>query len=90
MLGTKMALANALSRHNVVDTSLDNIDSAICPELVVINALDLALVKHVQTSSHSDPLVLHAINSLQEASPLFSHFTLTDWTFKGGHLYYKG
>ena len=64
-----MALANALSRRNVVDTSLDNTDSAIYLEPVVINALDLALAKHIQTSSRSDPLVLCAIKSLHEGSP---------------------
>ena len=90
MLGTKMAPANALSRCDVVGTSLDNTDSAICPESVVINPLDLALAKHIQTSLLSDPLVLHAIRSLQEGSPLFPHSALADWTFEGGHLYYKG
>ena len=64
--------------------------NTICPELVVTNALDLALAKHVQTSSCSDPLVLHAIDSLQKSSPLFPCSALMDWTFEGGHLYYKG
>ena len=72
---TKMVPANALSRWDEIDTSLDNTNSVICLELVVINALDLALTKHIQASSHSDPLVLHAIKSLQEGSPLFSHST---------------
>ena len=85
-----MAPADALSRQDEIDTSLDNIDSMICPELVVINALDLALTKHILTSSHSDPLVLWAIKSLQEGLPLFSRSTLMDWTFERGHLYYKG
>ena len=85
-----MAPANALSRRDEIDTLLDNINSAICPEPVVINALDLALVKHIQTSSHSNPLVLRAIKSLQEGLLLFSHSALADWTFDGGHLYYKG
>ena len=84
-----MALADALSRCDLVDTSLDNADSAIYPEPVVINALDLALTRYVQTSSHSDPLVLCAIKSLQEGSPLFPHSALVDWMFEGGHLYYK-
>ena len=85
-----MALADTLSRHDVVDTSLDNADSAICPELMIINALDLALARHIQTSSHSNPLVLCAINNLQKDSPLFPHSALTDWMFEGDHLYYKG
>ena len=84
-----MAPADALSRQDEVDTSSDNVNSAICLELVVINVLDLALVEHIQTSSHSDPLVLQAIKSLQ-GSPLFSHSALADWMFEGGHLYFKG
>ena len=46
MPGTKMVPANALSRWDEIDTSLNNTDCAICPELVVINALDLALAKY--------------------------------------------
>ena len=90
MSGTKMAPANALSRHDVVDTSLDNADCAICLEPMIINALDLALARHVQTSLCSDPLVLCAIDSLQKGSPLFPCSTLADWTFEEVHLYYKG
>ena len=56
--GTKMAPADALSRKDAVDTSLDNMEAAICPEPAIIRALDLALAKHVQTSSSSDLLVL--------------------------------
>ena len=85
-----MAPADALSRCDVVDTSLDNADCAICPELMIINALDLTLAKHVQTSSCSNPLVLCTINSLQKGSPLFPCSTLVDWMFEGDHLYYKG
>ena len=89
MPGTKMAPANTLSRRDEIDTSLDNVNSMICLEPVMINALDLALVKHIQTLLHSNPLVLWAIKSLQEGLPLFSHSALMDWTFEGGHLYYK-
>ena len=85
-----MALADALARQNTVNTSLNNTDTAICPEPVIINTLDLALARHIQTSSLSDPLVIQAIKSLQEGSPLFPCSTVKDWTFKGGHLYYKG
>ena len=88
--GTKMAPADTLSRRDMVDTSLNNASCAICPEPIVINALDLTLAKHILTSSASDPLVLRAINSLKEGSPLFPCSTVKDWTFKKGHLYYKG
>ena len=41
--GTRMAPADALSRRDHVDTTLDNQETSICPEPVVIQALDLAL-----------------------------------------------
>ena len=41
--GTKMAPADALSRRDHVDTTLDNQEMSICPEPVVIQALNLAL-----------------------------------------------
>ena len=85
-----MASTDALSRQDKINTSLNNADTTMCSKPVVINALDLALMRHIQISSSSNPLVLHAIKSLQEGSPLFSRSTMKDWTFKGGHLYYKG
>ena len=49
--GMKMAPADTLSRQDYLDTSLDNADVAICPELVV--------VKHTRPSSHlSHPVIL--------------------------------
>ena len=45
--GTKMAPADALSRHDHVDTTLDNQETLICPEPVVIQALDLALARKI-------------------------------------------
>ena len=88
--GTKMAPADALSRRDSVDTSLDNFDTAICPEPMVIGALDLALARHIASSSTSDPLVLHAIENLHVGSPLFPCSLVKDWTYEGGHLYFKG
>ena len=38
-----MAPADALSRQDLVDTSNDNTDAAICPEPAIIGALDLSL-----------------------------------------------
>ena len=88
--GTKMAPADALSHHDSIDTSLDNVDTSIIPEPVVINTLDLALAHHTKSSSSSDPLVLHALSNLMDGSPLFPHSALKDWTFDNGHLYFKG
>ena len=85
-----MAPVDALSRRDSIDTSTNNIDMAICPEPVVIGALDLALARHIQTSSTSNPLVLRVIENLQANTPLFPRSSITDWTYEGGHLYFKG
>ena len=41
--GTKMAPADALFRRDHVETTLDNQEMLICPEPVIVQALDLAL-----------------------------------------------
>ena len=85
-----MAPVDALSRRDSIDTSLDNLDTTICPEPVVIGALDLALARHIASSLTSDPLVLRAIENLHMGSPLFPRSSVKDWTYEGGHLYFKG
>ena len=87
--GAKLAPADALSRYNQVDTSLDNDNTSIIPEPAVINALDLTLARHIQSSSSTDPLVLRAIQNLSDDTPLFPRSSLADWTFDNGHLYYR-
>ena len=86
--GAKLAPADALSRYNQVDTS-DNINTAIIPEPAAINALDLTLARHIQSSSSMNPLVLCTIQNLSDDTPLFPCSSLADWTFDNGHLYYK-
>ena len=85
-----MVPADALSRKDLIDTTDDNVDVAIVPDPMVIEALDLSLVCHIKSSSSSDPLVLKAIQAIQDGFPLFPHSALADWTFKDGHLYFKG
>jgi hypothetical protein len=87
--GTKMAPADALSRRDYIDTSLDNADTSIVPSPAIINALDLSLVRHIKYSSASDPLVLRAIQNLSQETPLFPRSALIDWTFENGNLYYR-
>ena len=53
-----MAPADALSRCDHVDTTQDNQEVSICPEPIVIQALDLALAWKIWSSTESDPLVL--------------------------------
>ena len=88
--GTRMAPADTLSWKDLIDTAEDNADVAIVPDPVVIQALDLSLTCHIQSSSSSNPLILKAIQAMQDGSPLFPHSALTDWTFEDGHLYFKG
>ena len=85
-----MALADALSRRDHVDTTLDNQEASICPEPIIIQALDLALTQKIRSSSKSDPLVLRALESLKKGSTLFPCSSREDWHMTNGHLYFKG
>ena len=85
-----MVPADALSRRNHVDTTQDNQEASICPEPVIIQALDLALAQKIQSSTKSDPLVLQALESLKVSSPLFPCLSKDDWHMTNGHLYFKG
>ena len=85
-----MAPADTLSQKDLIDTANDNIDVAIVPGPVVIQALDLSLACHIQSSFSSNPLVLKVIRAVQDGSPLFPCSALTDWTFENSHLYFKG
>ena len=88
--GTKMALADALSRRDHVDITQDNQKTAICLEPVIIQALDLALAWKIQSSTKSDPPVLQALEGLKVCSPLFPCSSMDDWHMTNGHLYFKG
>ena len=85
-----MAPADALSHRDLIDTSEDNTNTAICSEPAVIGALDLSLARHIQESSSSDPLVLQAIENLHNDTPLFPRSSLKDWSYEDRRLYYKG
>ena len=70
--GTKMAPADVLSRCDHVDTTQDNQEMAICPEPIIIQALDLTLAQKVRFSTQSDPLVLQALEALKLSSVTIS------------------
>ena len=84
-----MAPADVLSRRDHVDTTQDNQEVSICPEPVVISALDLALAQKIQSSTESDPLILRVLESLKIGSPLFPRSSMDDWHMTNGHLYLK-
>ena len=83
-----MGPADALSRRDHLDTTEDNADTPILPDPMVINSLDLMLAHHIKSSSTSDPFVLKALATLDKGSPLFTHASLSDWSFDNGHLYF--
>ena len=85
-----MAPADALSRCDHVDTTQDNQEASICPEPIVIQALDLTLARKIRSSTKSDPLVLRALEGLKVGSLLFPHSSMNDWHMTNGHLYFKG
>ena len=86
--GTRMGPADALSRKDHLDITADNADTPILPEPVVINALNLVLCCHIQSSSATNPFVLKALAALTTGSPLFTQASLSDWAYDNGHLYF--
>ena len=85
-----MGPADALSRKDTQDTTLNNQDTSIIPNPIIINALDLALSTSIAQSTPSDPLVLCVLAGFKEGNPLFSRSILSDWHYDNGHLYFKG
>ena len=59
-----MAPADALSQKDLINTTDDNVDVAIVPDPMVIQALDLSLTHHIKSSSSSEPLVLKVIQAV--------------------------
>ena len=83
-----MGPADALFHKDHINTTEDNTHTPIIPDPIVINALNLILSHHIQNSSASDPSIPKALAALAEGSPLFTHATLSDWSFDNGHLYF--
>ena len=75
--GTKITPADALSQHNLVNTTTDNQNTAICPEPVVINTLDLMLANKIRTSSQSNPLVMRVllVHGLEHGKKMSRHLS---------------
>ena len=84
-----MGPANALSHLPDPDTSSDNVDVTVLPDDLFIQAIDLALVDKISSSSSSDPLVISALQNLSIGSPLFPCSSLSDWRFSDSLLYFK-
>ena len=71
--GSQMGPANALSRRNEVDTSLDNTAITMLPTVfdVLICALDVQLAERIADFTATDPLVKDATDAMAKHSSLF-------------------
>jgi len=89
--GSQMGPADALSRRNEVDTSLDNTAVTMLPTVsdVLMCALDVRLAEHIANFTATDPLVKDATDAMAKHSSLFPRTARDDWTFLDGALYYK-
>jgi len=89
--GSQMGPADALSRRDEVDTSLDNTAITMLPSVsdVLICALGVRLAERIANFTATDPLVKDATDAMAQHSSLFPHAARDDWTFLDSALYYK-
>jgi hypothetical protein len=83
---------DALShRPDLLPTSdLDNEGVTLLPPSLFVNVIDVALSHRIESTSAGDPLVLQALQSMNEDIPLPFHFRLSDWQVEAGILTYQG
>ena len=87
-----MALADALSYWDDMNTTQDNMDIQLLPPNAFDQQLwtiDVALADKIKDSSSSNPLVLQAIHQMKKELRLFNRSRAEDWTLDDGWLYYK-
>jgi hypothetical protein len=82
--GTQMGPAN------IVDTADDNVELTLLPDDLFTRTIDTALADKISLSTPSDPLVLSALQALDEGASLFPRAQRTDWLYQEGKLYFKG
>jgi hypothetical protein len=88
--GTQMGPADALSCRDNVNTADDNVELTLLPDDLFICTIDAALAEKISLSTPSDPLVLSALQVLDEGASLFPRAQRTDWLYQEGKLYFKG
>jgi len=89
---SQMGPADALSRRNEVDTSLNNTTITILPSVsdVLVCALDVQLAERIADFTVTDLLVQDAHNTMSKHTSLFPCASFDNWTFIEGSLYFKG
>ena len=81
--GTAMGPADALSRKDEVDTSLDNSEQILLPHLH-INMLDAALASKIAESTPSDQFIIDALSAMEASTVPLPHSSPEDWYFDQG------
>jgi len=81
--GSQMGPTDALSRHDEVDTSLDNTTVTMLSTVsnVLICALDVQLAERIADFTVTDPLVRDAVDAMSKQTSLFPRMSCDDWTF---------
>jgi hypothetical protein len=87
---TQMGPADALSHRDDIDTADDNLELTLLPDDLFAHAINVALTDKIALSTASDPLVLFALQALDEGASLFPHARWEDWLYQDGKLYFKG
>jgi hypothetical protein len=88
--GMQMGPTDALSRRDNIDTADDNVELTLLPDDLFARAIDVALADKIALSTPSDPLVLSALQALDEGASLFPRAWREDWLYQEGKLYFKG
>ena len=89
---THMALADALSWWDDVDTIQDNADVQLLSSDAFdqqIQTIDMTLEDKIKDLSSSDPLVLQAIHQMEKELLLFNRSKANNWILDDRQLYYK-
>ena len=90
--GKLLAGPDTLSRRpNLLSHSDDDNDGVtLLPPSLFVNVIDVALSHRVQSALAGGPLVLQALQSMNEDIPLPFHSRLSDWQVEAGILTYQG
>ena len=90
--GKLLAGPDALSRRpDLLPQSNDDNDGVtLLPPSLFVNVIDVALSHRIQSASAGDPLVLQALQSMNDDIPLPFHSCLSDWQVEAGILTYQG
>ena len=89
--GKLLVAPDALSRcPNLLPPDDDNEDVMLLPPSMFVCVIDATLSHHITSASSDDPLVLQALQSMNEDILPAFHSCLSDWQITEGVLTYKG